>query len=56
VTDRRDRPADPRAAFVVKTVQKADGRRIHYYEWPDQPTEPQTDAAGKASPPEKRRV
>ncbi|HEY7591282.1 MAG TPA: hypothetical protein VH723_09830 [Candidatus Limnocylindrales bacterium] len=37
MTDVKHDGNDPFGGFVVVTEVKADGRLIHYYEWPDDP-------------------
>jgi hypothetical protein len=51
-----DPPADPRPTFVVVTTVKPDGRKIHYYEWPDRPPKPPKEAPAKPARARKRRV
>ena len=41
-----DTPPPPRfARFVVETETMADGRRIHYYRWPDDAEQPAPDGS-----------
>ena len=37
VTDGEGRGHPPMGGYRVSTEEMADGRRIHYYEWPDEP-------------------
>ena len=46
MTEPKDDADDPFGRFVVVTEVKADGRLIHYYEWPV----PATDDEAAANP------
>jgi hypothetical protein len=56
VTNPKDAATDSVRDFVVETLVKPDGRRIHYYEWPDRPPEPAKVERDKAAGTERRRV
>jgi len=56
VTRPKNAAKAPVRDFVVETEVKPDGRKIHYYEWPDRPPEPAKDVRPKAAGTQRRRV
>jgi hypothetical protein len=56
VTNPKDAATDSVRDFVVETLVKPDGRRIHYYEWPDRPPELANAQRSKNAGKDRRRV